>query len=40
MIIFPYGMLSTKYNIKQNYAVKLSLIDRNNSNKKLILMNC
>ena len=24
----------TKFNIKQNYTVKLSLIDRNNSNKK------
>ena len=26
-------MLSTKFNIKHNYTVKLSLIDRNNSNK-------
>ena len=34
MIIFPCGMLSTKFNIKQNYTVKLSLIDRNNSNKE------
>ena len=25
--------MCTKYNIKQNYTVKLSLIDRNNSNK-------
>ena len=34
MIIFPCGILSIKFNIKQNYIVKLSLIDRNNSNKK------
>ena len=26
--------MCTKFNIKQNYTVKLSLIDRNNSNKK------
>ena len=32
--MFPCGMLSTKFNRKQNYTVKLSLIDRNNSNKK------
>ena len=32
--MFPCGMLSTKFNIKQNNSVKLSLIDRNNSNKK------
>ena len=30
MIMFPCGMLSTKIN---NYTFKLSLIDRNNSNK-------
>ena len=29
MIMFPYGMLSTKFNTKQKYTVKLSLIDRN-----------
>ena len=34
MILFPFGMLNTKFNIKENYIVKLSLIDRNNSNKK------
>ena len=35
MIMFPCGMLSTKFNKKQNYTVKqLSLLDRNNSNKK------
>ena len=33
MIMFPCGMLSTKFNIKQNYTVKISLIDRNISNK-------
>ena len=33
MIMFPCGLLSTKFNIKQNYTVKLSLIGRNNSNK-------
>ena len=32
-IMFPCAMLSTKFNIKQNYSVKLSLIDRNDSNK-------
>ena len=31
--MFPCGMLSTIFNIKQKYTVKLSLIDRNNSNK-------
>ena len=34
MIMFTCDMLSTKFSIKQNYTVKLSLIDRNNSNKK------
>ena len=34
MFMFPCGTLSTKFNIKQNYTVKLCLIDRNNSNKK------
>ena len=34
MIMFPCGMLTTKFDIKQNYIVKLSLIDRTNSNKK------
>ena len=33
MIMFPCGMLSTKFNIKQKYT-KLNLIDRNKSNKK------
>ena len=37
MIMFPCGML---FSIKQNYTVKLSLIGRNNSNKKIIPMNC
>ena len=35
MINFQCGMLSTKLNIKQNYTVKLSIIDRYNSNKKI-----
>ena len=40
MIMFLCGMRSTKFNIvskfniKQNYTVKLSRINRNNSNKK------
>ena len=33
MIMFSCGMLSTKFN-KKKFTVKLSLIDRNNSNKK------
>ena len=36
MIMFPCSMLSTKFNIKQKYTVKL--IDRNNSNKNPILL--
>ena len=31
----PSGMFSTKFNIKQNDTVRLSLIDRNNSNTNL-----
>ena len=34
MVMFPCSMLSIKFYIEQNYTVKLSLIDRNNSNKK------
>ena len=34
MIMVSCGMPSTIYNIKQNYAVKLSLINRNSSNRK------
>ena len=34
LIMFPCDLFSTKANIKQNYTVKLSLIERNNSNKK------
>ena len=35
MIVFPCGMHSTKFNIKQNYTIKLCVIviDRDNSNK-------
>ena len=33
MIMFPCGMFGTKFNVKQNYTVELSLIDRKNSNK-------
>ena len=32
MIMYPCGVLSTKFK-KNNYTVKISLIDRNNSNK-------
>ena len=32
MIMFPCGMLGTNFNIKQNYTVKISPIDRNISN--------
>ena len=32
MVMFQCSMLSTNFNIKQNYTVKLSIIDRNNSN--------
>ena len=35
MIMFQCGMLSTKFNIKQSYTVKLSIIDRSNSNTKV-----
>ena len=33
MIMFSCAILNTKFDIKQNYTVKLSLIDRNNSDK-------
>ena len=32
--MFQCGMLSTKFYIKHNYTLKLSIIDRSNSNKK------